>query len=149
MSSCTTTVPNSVRNSDPVGQTSRQAACAVLADVGGHQPAQLAQLAGQLRARRVLDEVAVQPVVHIHGTPLLDERDVPPGVGAEAAGVVHRHARMAQAVLRDAVPLLARHLARLAADADAAVGEEAHPRPGARAVGAHLELGAHPPALRR
>src|SRR4051812_50218950 len=27
MSSCTTTVPNSVRNRDPVGQTSRQAAC--------------------------------------------------------------------------------------------------------------------------
>src|SRR5436305_3834238 len=27
MSSCTTTVPYSVRNSDPVGQTSRQAAC--------------------------------------------------------------------------------------------------------------------------
>src|SRR3954447_1111527 len=27
MSSCTTTVSNSVRNSDPVGQTSRQAAC--------------------------------------------------------------------------------------------------------------------------
>src|SRR6478752_4852121 len=27
MSSCTTTVPNSVRNSDPVGHTSRQAAC--------------------------------------------------------------------------------------------------------------------------
>src|SRR3954452_3597470 len=27
MSSCTTTVPNSVRNSAPVGQTSRQAAC--------------------------------------------------------------------------------------------------------------------------
>src|SRR2546430_817918 len=26
MSSCTTTVPNSVRNSEPVGQTSRQAA---------------------------------------------------------------------------------------------------------------------------
>src|SRR6476469_7951531 len=26
-SSCTTTVPNSVRNSAPVGQTSRQAAC--------------------------------------------------------------------------------------------------------------------------
>src|ERR1700712_3445664 len=26
MSSCTTTVPNSVRNNDPVGQTSRQAA---------------------------------------------------------------------------------------------------------------------------
>jgi hypothetical protein len=26
MSSCTTTVPNSVRNSDPVGHTSRQAA---------------------------------------------------------------------------------------------------------------------------
>src|SRR6478672_7233387 len=26
-SSCTTTVPNSVRNSDPVGQTSRQPAC--------------------------------------------------------------------------------------------------------------------------
>src|SRR5436189_3946756 len=27
MSSCTTTVPNSVRKSDPVGQTSRHAAC--------------------------------------------------------------------------------------------------------------------------
>src|ERR671937_365814 len=27
MSSCTTTVPNSVLNSEPVGQTSRQAAC--------------------------------------------------------------------------------------------------------------------------
>src|SRR4051812_24104584 len=27
MSSCTTTVPNSVRNSEPVGQTSRQPAC--------------------------------------------------------------------------------------------------------------------------
>src|ERR1043166_3928867 len=27
MSSCTTTVPYSVRNSEPVGQTSRQAAC--------------------------------------------------------------------------------------------------------------------------
>src|SRR5581483_6386929 len=27
MSGCTTTVPNSVRKSDPVGQTSRQAAC--------------------------------------------------------------------------------------------------------------------------
>src|SRR5215475_10171453 len=27
MSSCTTTVPNSVRNSAPVGQTSRHAAC--------------------------------------------------------------------------------------------------------------------------
>ena len=27
MSSCTTTVPNSVRNSAPVGHTSRQAAC--------------------------------------------------------------------------------------------------------------------------
>src|SRR5689334_24894011 len=27
MSCCTTTVPNSVRNSAPVGQTSRQAAC--------------------------------------------------------------------------------------------------------------------------
>src|SRR6478672_1741029 len=27
MSSCTTTVPNSVRNSEPVGQTSRHAAC--------------------------------------------------------------------------------------------------------------------------
>src|SRR3954462_3416496 len=27
MSSCTTTVPNSVRNNEPVGQTSRHAAC--------------------------------------------------------------------------------------------------------------------------
>ena len=50
--------------------------------------------------------------------PLLDERDVAPRVRAERAGVVVGVPEEAQAVVGDVVPLLARHLARLAADAD-------------------------------
>src|SRR5262249_12387189 len=63
---------------------------AVLAHVAGHQPAGLPR-AGYL----------------------LHERDVPPGEGAQAPGVVVRHAGQLEAVLRDRVPLLARDLARL------------------------------------
>src|SRR5207244_12564918 len=47
----------------------------------------------------------------------LDERDVPPGVGAQAHGVVVGVAREADRVLRNTVPFLARDLAGLAADA--------------------------------
>src|SRR5262249_41415922 len=46
----------------------------------------------------------------------------------ERRGVVVALAGPLQAVLRDQVPLLAGNLARLAADADGGVGEEAHTR---------------------
>src|SRR5699024_1052506 len=58
--------------------------------------------------------------------PLLDEGDVAPRVGAQLTGVVVAGAEdLEVAVDRVAVPLLARHLAGLAADADRGVGEEA------------------------
>src|SRR5439155_14352299 len=80
---------------------------AVLADVGAHEPADSVVRAG-LR--------------------LLDEGDVSPGVGAQLAGVVIGETEPCQAVLGDVVPFLAGHLAGLAADADAGIGEEPHPR---------------------
>jgi hypothetical protein len=76
--------------------------------------------------------------VAVAGLLLLDERDVPPGVRAEADGVVIGHAGQVQAVLGDVVPLLAGDLARLAADADRGIGEEAHPR---RVVGVAVQAG--------
>ena len=79
----------------------------MLADVRAHEPADSVLLTG-LR--------------------LLDERDVAPGIGAQLAGVVVGETEPCQAVLGDAVPFLAGHLAGLAADADAGVGEEPHPR---------------------
>ena len=70
MSGCTTTVPNSVRKSAPVGQTSRHAACgAVLADVGASSATRSCPSAGRLPLER-------------HR--LLDEGDVAPGGGARA-----------------------------------------------------------------
>src|SRR2546421_7074387 len=59
---------------------------------------------------------------------LLDERDMAPAVGVELARIVVRVAAERDAVLRHHVPLLARDLARLAADAHRRVGEEAHAR---------------------
>src|SRR5262249_17237519 len=90
---------------------------AVLADIGHHEPG---------------DVLAVL-------ADLLDEFDVPPVNIGEAAGVViavaaqrrqrnaadDRQADAAFAVLQ-VVPLMARDLARLAADADGRIGEEAH-----------------------
>jgi hypothetical protein len=72
---------------------------------------------------------------------LLDERHMPPGVGAEALGVVVGHAGQFEAVLGDGVPLLAGHLARLAADAHGGVGEEAHARRGVRIPGRPRHVG--------
>src|SRR5205814_353720 len=73
---------------------------------------------------------------------LLDERDVAPCLRTELLGVVVGVARPLHPMLRDDVPLLARDLARLAADADRGVGEEADPllrlRP-VRRDGAHVE----------
>src|SRR5207245_4225979 len=82
---------------------------AVLADVGRHQPAQR------------LSVLVVEPQRLL----LLDERDVPPRVRAERRRVVVRLAGKDEPVLRNEIPLLARDLARLAADADGRVGEEA------------------------
>ncbi len=113
------------------GGTHVQAGClgAVLADITGHQPAR----AVRHRVRR--DGGARRDLT---GTPdLLDERDMPPRRGAQGARVVVGHAREQEAVFGHRVPLLARHLAGLAADAHRSVGEESHPGrmihvPGAR-----------------
>src|SRR5437763_16683438 len=59
---------------------------------------------------------------------LLNERDVSPGARAETLTVVHRHAGEDQPIFGDGGPLLAGHLAGLAADAHAGVGEKPHPR---------------------
>src|SRR5439155_6760118 len=94
---------------------------AVLAHVRCHQPAQiLAQCAdrGQPEVDRLpLDRFA-----------LLDERDVPPGVRAQATGVVIGHPGEVEPVVGDAVPFLAGDLAGLTTDAHAGVGEEPVPR---------------------
>src|SRR5205823_4898540 len=58
---------------------------------------------------------------------LLDERDMAPRLRPQLARVVVRLAGPLHSVLRDHVPLLARHLAGLAADAEGCVGEEADP----------------------
>ncbi len=73
---------------------------AVLADVRAHQPAQVSFLA------------------------LLHELHVAPAVRAERPGVVVGLSREPERVVGHLVPFLARHLARLAADADGRVGEE-------------------------
>src|SRR5262249_19191117 len=80
-------------------------ALAVLADVGHHLPGDCAVARAVARA--------------------LCERDVPPGRRTERGGVVVGHAGEAKAVIGQLVPLLASDLARLAADAERGVGEEA------------------------
>src|SRR5699024_1120619 len=127
---------------------------AVLAHVRGHQPAELGRVRGcAIGAREVArrgrpagaggprtDAGHAEADQLPAGLPslldpllaLFDEGDVPPGVGAELTGVVVARAEDLQvAVDRVAVPLLARHLAGLAADADRGVGEEALARMGA------------------
>ena len=100
----------------------------MLADVRGHQPAEAVLVRRRLEAGRrpsagggCRQRRRRRPVA---GS-LLDEGDVAPRVGAQAARVVVGLAGEPADVLGHAVPLLARHLARLAADADAGVGEEA------------------------
>ena len=85
---------------------------AVLADVRLHEPTE--------------PGAAVAVLVPDQRLALLDERDVAPRVRAELGRVVVRLARPDAPVLGDEIPLLARHLARLAADAHRRVGEEAH-----------------------
>src|SRR4051794_36516189 len=135
MSSCTTTVPNSVRNTEPVGHTSGEAPSVQCLHTSGairprrslaggplpppgharrHQPPQLAGGRHLLPAGPVTtgpDHLGAE------GFALLDEGHVPPRIGTQALGVVVRPAAEVEAVVGDVVPLLARHLARLAADA--------------------------------
>ena len=162
-----TTVPNSVRNSAPVGHTSRQPACvqclhtsddisqrnwvrlsAPVAAPGsskdgnprstGAVPRSAPPRSAPDSADATTSAVASlipgpvgrprQPrVVRAERPVLLDERDVPPGVRAEHAGVVERHAQQVEPILGHRVPFLAGHLACLTADANRGVGEEPDP----------------------
>ena len=99
---------------------------AVLADVRLHQPAEVVLAA--------LDRI---------GRLLLHEGDVPPGVCVQLAGVVVGVSRPGEPVLGHEVPLLAGHFARLAADADGRVREEAQPRLRLAAVGLDTVGGLH------
>src|SRR5436309_3388281 len=70
-----------------------------------------------------------EPAAVVRAVELLDELDVPPVRAVELARVVvavARHLRDAAVRRRELVPVLARHLARLAADTDRRVGEEPH-----------------------
>src|SRR6266550_3163016 len=70
-----------------------------------------------------------EPAAVVRAVELLDELDVPPVRAVELARVVvavARHFRHAAVRRRELVPVLARHLARLAADTDRRVGEEPH-----------------------
>jgi hypothetical protein len=74
----------------------------------------------------VLADVAEEePTELAIGPRLLDELHVPPGCMAEAARVVVARAEEIEVIGGEAVPLLARNLARLAADAERGVGEKA------------------------
>src|SRR5205814_6580009 len=86
----------------------------VLTDVAHHQP-RLPSRDG----RRAEDNAIV--VRH-----LLDELDVAPVLRVELAGVVERVRCELWWIALELIPLFARDLARLAADADRRVGEESH-----------------------
>src|SRR5690606_24113210 len=95
---------------DRAGRTGLETtgALAVLADVGHQQPREVAERGLLVRERH-------RP---------FHEGDVPPGRGAEVGGVVVRHRSEDLPVVGELVPLLARDLAGLAADAEGGVGEE-------------------------
>ncbi len=125
-----TTVSNSVRMMAPGGADLEAGRVdAVLADVAHHQPA------------------PVGPVL----AELLDELDVPPVDPVQPAGVVvavAAHLVLPAAGRGELVPLLAGHLACLAADADGGVGVEAHRFDGMRAgpLDGHAAASAAEPA---
>src|SRR5699024_8634506 len=107
---------------------------AVLAHVGFHEPPEVGVLAparvgaGERGGGHAQGYGFGAPARFLGGPcgdRLLDERDVPPRGAAQPAGVVVGHAGERDPVLGHRVPLLARHLARLAPDAHRRVGEEA------------------------
>src|ERR1017187_124106 len=100
---------------------------AVLADIRRHQPANagLRAIQGPVLARSGRnDRQRCEARCGDRPSRLLDEGDMAPRARPETTGVVVRHAEHLEAVLGDAVPLLAGDLARLAPDADRAVSEE-------------------------
>ena len=84
---------------------------AVLADIAHHEPMALIRLH------------LGRPVLSL--ADLLDEGDVPPGIGRQSPRVIVAHAGEAYMVGRQRVPFLACDLTSLAADAARCVGEEA------------------------
>src|SRR6185503_1684848 len=97
----------------------------VLADVRHHQPS---LAAGDRRRdhRGATDLRAVPVAIRIgRARERLDELDVAPVLAVELPGVVVRVGCERGGVALELVPLLARDLAGLAADADRRVGEEA------------------------
>ena len=140
---------------------------AVLAHVGRHQPAELRRVRrsrtdssrvrsgrrAQARHAEADQSAACLPRLVDALAALLDEGGMPPGAGAQRAGVVvGRPKQLEVTVARVVVPLLAGDLAGLAADADRGVGEEALARLGVRpprvgrGVGRSGEL-THQPSL--
>ena len=121
MSSCTTTVPNSVRNSAPVGQTSRQAACVQCLhtsdDISQRKspPVAAVRLPAAIRARYLRSS---RPRCSMNATCRQVSAPRPPVLSYD----IPVSFRPSSGTL---VPLLARDLARLAADAHRGVGEEA------------------------
>src|SRR5438874_6971212 len=110
MSCCTTTVPNSVRKREPVGQTSRQAACV-----------QCLQTSDSISQRS-----PVPPSPFARSGFSCSMNATCRQVLAESSPVLSYEfplQTVPSAGMR--VPLLARDLAGLAADADRRVGEEA------------------------
>ena len=97
---------NSVRMIAPVGQTSMQLACWQC-----------------LQTSDIISQALPLPVAHRLVGHVVDELHVPPVLRVQLPGVVVAVAER-RLVARQLVPLLAGHLAGLAADADARVGEE-------------------------
>src|SRR5215211_530740 len=122
MSSWTTTVPNSVRTSAPVGQTSRQAAevqCLHTSElISQRMPSRAGGTSGPCNGRSGTSTGADCSMKATWRQLLAPSMPV----------VVQRHAEQVQSVVGDQVPFLAGDLAGLAADADRGVGEESDPR---------------------
>ena len=79
MSPCTTTVPNSVRNSAPVGQTSRQPACATACPTQSIQFGDLDELQARADARLATLQGQGVETARLYGR---DENDGVGGAGA-------------------------------------------------------------------
>src|SRR5699024_4833970 len=103
---------------------------AVFTHIGRHQPPEVRFLL--IRGTAALGRGLHARYAEIDRFPLadrlFDEGDMPPTVRVERVAVVVGTAEHVEEVLGNVVPLLAGHLARLAADAHRRVGEEPLPR---------------------
>ena len=183
MSCWTTTVPNSLRNSAPVGQASRQPACVqCLHTSERHQPpdlpvprlrrlrVELGQRLGVEHAGLRLGQAVRLAQVEAEVGPGTAPGRPTPGIGRSTVRACSMKATCRQVfapswpvlsydipdsprassvavrvVHRERVPLLAGHLAGLAADAHRGVGEEPDPGRVVRLVAVHrLDVGQRP-----